>query len=290
MNGLFAGIQNGPPHSLMTVYIRVTHCDISVFADLLGRIHALHQAMVGVCHNTFCFPEHFKDEVRNILHIESITTTNSMTIKIREGWAPAFQPETDDFLVDIPKALGVSSILAYWLVSTIDTSIVSNSNFLDGTKKTLEQEILDNPDCTALFNSLQASEIKKTLDGQALTFVQAAKSIDALRSISINGVNILSFDVNRRKHRRYFINVPVRIMIKEGAFEATVVNISRGGCVAKLNESKDIKAGQSVTLQISGQELRSSEAAMWRDGDRSFVRAIFNPPVDEGQFKIILNC
>jgi hypothetical protein len=289
MNGFFTGTQNGPPHSLMTVYIRVTHCDISVFADLLCKIHAMHQTMVGVRHNTFTFPEHFKDEVRNILHIESIATTNSMTMKIREGWTPAFQPETDDFLVDIPKALGVSSIFAYWLVSTIDTSLVSNSNFLDGTKKTLEQEILDNPDCTALFNSLQASEIKKALDGQALAFVQGAKSIDALRSISINGVNILSFDVNRRKHRRYFINVPVRIVVKEGSFEATVVNISRGGCVARLNETRDIKAGQSVTLKISGQELKSSEAAMWRDGDRSFVRAIFNPPLDEEEFKVILN-
>jgi hypothetical protein len=285
MNGLFAGIGNGPPYSLMTIYIRFTHLDISVLAEFLGRLHAMHQTVVGVCGNTFAFPEHFKDEVRSILHIESVSSGNSMTLRIREGWAPRFQPETDDFLVDIPKALGVPAIIAYLLVSTIDKAVVSNSNFLDGTKKALEQEILENPDCTAIFNLLQKSEVKRMLEEQALALVQGAKSIDALRSVSVNGVNVLSFDVNRRKHRRYFINIPVQIAARGVRFEATMVNISRGGCVAKLNEPKDIGAGKDIALHISGLEIRPAETAVWRDGDRLFVRAIFNPPIGEGPFK-----
>ena len=275
--------------SLLTVYIRFTHCDISVFSDLLSRLHKLHQAIVGIFNNTFTFPEFFKEEVKNILHIESIATGNSITIKIREGWSPAFQPDADDFLVDIPKALGVPALIASLLVSTIDKAVASSSNFLEGMKKVLEQQILGNPDCMAIFNALQQREIKEALDKETLSLVQAAKSIDALRSVSVNGVNILSFDVNRRKHRRYFINLPLRMMTRGNAVPATVLNISRGGCIAQLNESREMEFGRDCTLQFSKHELKPSEVSSWQDRGRSFVRAIFNPPVAEGTFKEILN-
>ena len=279
----------GGNDSLLTIYIRFTHLDISVFSDFLNRLHKMHQTIVGVFNNTFIFPEFFKDEVRNILHIESMATGNSITIKIREGWAPAFQPETDDFLVEIPKALGVPAIIASWLVSTIDTAIMPNSNFLEGTKKALEHQILENTDSAAIFNALRQRVVKEILDKQALSLVQGAKSIDALRSVSINGVNILSFDVNRRKHRRYFINLPLRIMTQGNAANATILNISRGGCVAQLNEIKEMQFAQDCTLLVSGHELKPSEISTWRDRGRSIVRAIFNPPIEESQFNALLN-
>jgi hypothetical protein len=281
---------NSANDSLMTVYIRFTHLDISVFADLLDRIYKMHQTIVGVFNNTYTFPELFKDGLRNILHIENITTGNSITMKIREGWAPAFQPDSDDFLLDIPKSLGVPAIIASLLVSTINKAIVSSGNFLEETKKALEKEISENKDCTTIFNLLQQGKVKEALDKQALSMVHAAKSVEALRSVSVNGVNILSFDVNRRKYRRFFINFPVQIAAKDVSMNATVLNISKGGCVLKLSETKEIRSDQDFTLHITGHKLKPSQVSIWRDGDRSFMRAIFNPPIEESQFQDIVNC
>jgi hypothetical protein len=289
MNGIFDNIGDNKPYSLMNIYIRFTHLDIAVLSDLLGRIHKMHQTIVGVFNNSFTYPQYVKDEVRNVLHIAGVSTGNSITIKIREGWSPAFQPETDDFLLEIPKALGVPAIITAALVSTIDKMIVSNSNFLEETKRSIEHEIRRNPDCAALFNTLRQTGTKEKLDGQALELVQGAKSIDALRSVSVNGVNILSFDVNRRKHRRYFMRLPVRIGNKTIAADAVVLNISRGGCIAQLNEAMDMRFDLDCTFQVAGKELQPSEISMWRDRDKAFVRVIFNPPLEEDQFNEILN-
>ena len=283
MNGLFDDNKNSAVGSLLTVYLRYTHLDVSVFADILQGIYKMHQTIVGVFGNTFLFSDVYKEGVRNVLRIDSLATAtagNSTTIKIREGWAPAFQPAMDDFLVEVPETLGIASIIASLLVSTIDKAIVSNSNFLEGAEKTFAKEIEENKECKKIFDALRQSEIKGKLDEQALLLVQTAKSVEAVRSVSVNGVNILSFDVNRRKYKRYFVTVPVIIKMSGITYNVFVENISRGGCVMKLNDSREISADRNMVIQFPGCELTPSEVATWRNGDQSFIRAIFNPPME----------
>ncbi len=288
MSGLLDMSEDERGVSLLTIYLRYTHLDISVFADILHGIGKLHQTIVGVCNNTFMLSDLYKDGVRNILQFESINTGTSMTIKIKEGWAPAFQPERDDFLVELPKSLGMPTIIAYLLVSAIDKMITGGSHFIEEKKKDLEVELMEDPERKAFYNSLQQGAVKEKLDENILSFIQGVKSIDAVRSISVNGVNILSFDVNRRKHKRYFTTIPVQVKSKDAVYDATVINISQGGCVAKLNNAKEIKVDRQFFIKFAGLELEPSEVSIWRDGDRSFVRAIFDPAMEESQFKEIM--
>jgi hypothetical protein len=291
MNELFNDNKNNPAGSLLTIYLRYTHLDVSVFADILQHIYKMHQTIVGVFNNTFMFSDVYKEGVRNVLYIDSLATAtpgNSTTMKLKEGWAPAFLPATDDSLVEVPKTLGIPVIIASLLVSTIDKAIVSNSNFLEGAKKALEKEIQENKECKIVFDALQQSAVKRKLEEQALLFVQVTKSIEAVRSVSFNGVNILSFDVNRRKYKRYFMNLPVTIVANNATLSATIQNISRGGCVARLNDSREIPGGQPMILRFPECAVTSSEVATWKNGDKSFMRAIFSPPMEEGQLHSIV--
>jgi hypothetical protein len=286
MNELFDDNKNVAASSLLTVYLRYTHLDVSVFADILHRIYKMHQTIVGVVNNTFLFSDIYREGVRNVLHIDNLATAtagNSTIVKIKEGWSPAFQPATDDFLVEVPETLGIPSIIASLLVSTIDKAIVSNSNFLEGAEKTFAKEIEENKECKKIFDALQQSEVKGKLEEQALLLVQTAKSVEAVRSVSVNGVNILSFDVNRRKYKRYFVTIPVTIKISGVTYNATAKNISRGGCVMKLNDSRELSVDRNMVIQFPGCDLTPSEVTTWRNGDESFLRVIFSPPMEEGQ-------
>jgi hypothetical protein len=289
MDGLNETNKDGTPDSFLSVYIRYTHLDVSVFADILKGIYKIHQTIVGALNNTFMFSDVYKDGVRNVLHIDSVATGNSLTLKIREGWAPAFQPASDDFLVEIPTVLGIPAIMASLLISTLEKTVLQNSNFLEGPKKALKKEIAENKDGKALFNAVQESNVNRTLHELVLSWIQSVKSIDAVRSVSINGVNMLSFDVNRRKFKRYFVNLPIQISVNDDTVNAVIVNISRGGCVFKFNESKKIRSDRDFSVQFSGCVLKPSAVSTWQSSGQSFVRAIFDPPMEENQFNEIMN-
>ena len=289
MNGLFDLHDDDDGVSLLTIYLRYTHLDILVLANIVQWISKIHQTIVGVCNNTFMLSDLYKDGVRNILQFESINTGTSMTLKIKEGWAPAFQPERDDFLVELPKTLGIPAIIAYLLVCAIDKMITGGNAFLEERKKDLETHLFEDAERVAFFNSLQQSAVKEKLEDNIASFIQGVKSIDAVRSISINGVNILSFDVNRRKYKRYFTAIPVHILSSGETYAATVINISQGGCVMKLNDPNKIKTDRHFLIKFAKNKLEPSEVSTWHDGDRSFIRAIFNPPMEESTFKEILN-
>jgi hypothetical protein len=288
MNGLF-DLHEDDGVSLLTVYLRYTHLDITVFADIVRWISAIHQTIVGVCGNTFMISDLYKDGVRNILQFESVNTGTSMTLKIKEGWAPAFQRERDDFLVELPKTLGIPAIIAYLLVSAIDKMITSGNAFLDEKKKDLEAHLFNDEGKRVFFNSLRQGAVKEKLDESIASFIQGVKSIDAIRSLSVNGVNILSFDFNRRKYKRYFTAIPVYLHNNGSPYAATIINISQGGCVIKLNGPGEIKIEGHIIIKCHGNELRPSEVSTWHDGDRSFIRAIFDPPLEESAFKALLN-
>jgi hypothetical protein len=289
MNGLFDLHDDDDGVSLLTIYLRYTHLDILVLANIVQWISKIHQTIVGTCNNTFMLSDLYKDGVRNILQFSSINTGTSMTLKIKEGWAPAFQPERDDFLVELPKSLGIPAIIAYLLVSAIDKMITDGNAFLEEKKRDLETHLFEDAERGVFFNSLQQSVVKENLDENIASFIQGVKSIDAVRSISVNGVNVLSFDFNRRKYKRYFTAIPTHILSANETHAATVINISQGGCVIKINDPEEIKTDRHFQIKCTGFELEPAEISTWHDNDRSFIRAIFNPPLEESVFKAILN-
>jgi hypothetical protein len=288
-NGLFDD-QN--PNSYLTVYLRYTHLDLSVFSKIVKGIYKIHQAITAVVNNAFMISDVYKDGLRNVLHVDcvSATTNNSMEIKIREGWTPAFQPPSDDFLVDSSKVLGMPALITSQVISTMEKTVLANSNFLEGPKKRLMLEIEENKDCKAIFDAVQENSFSHYVSDLILSWIQTIKSIDAIRSVSINGVNILSFDVNRRKYKRYFVDFPASLSIDGDTISAFILNISRGGCVFKLDRFIDIKSASNTDIRFSEYKVKPSDITVWRNSDQSFARAIFDPPIEDMLLKKIMGC
>jgi hypothetical protein len=138
-------------------------------------------------------------------------------------------------------------------------------------------------------DALEKSGVRQQLEEQAMALVQRTKSIEAVRSLSINGVNILSFDVNRRKYKRYFVNFRVFVAVGGKTVTARALNLSRGGCVVKLEEPMVFPAKVNMTVQFPGADVTSSDVTLWNDRERSFARLIFDPPMEEGLLHAIVN-
>lgn len=290
MNLAFTRAENAERNNLLVIYLRYTHLEIPVFTAILDMIRKMHQTITGVVSDSFTHPAFPDERLRTILQIESITTGTSMksiTVVCREGWTPDFQPERDNFLVDIPYTPGIPLIITYLLFTTLDETIVLSSNILIDMKMTLESEIHSNPDVKKIWSALQTGSVMGLLEEQALALIQEAKSTDALRSVSINGFNILSFDINRRKYKRYFVQFPVKIRHDGVVADANLENISRGGCIMKLSGSMDVQSNQSVMIQFPGFEITSSDVRCWKHGEGTCVRAIFDPPMEESQIRAI---
>jgi hypothetical protein len=287
----FVQPENAKRNTLLTIYLRYTHLEIPVFTAILDRIWKMHQTITGLFNNSFMFPEFPDEGLRNVLQLESITTSTSstsITIVFREGWAPAFQSERDNFLVEVPYTLGIPAIITLLLFSTLGEPMVSSSNILIDMKRTLESEIEDNQNIKKMYDALQQSSIKEQLAELAVSLIQVTKSIDALRSVSVNGFNILSFDINRRKYKRYFVQFTVRIGCNDEICDAIIENISRGGCVCKLSGPEEMRSGQNIIIQFPGFEMTPSDVRSWGSGGEFFIRAIFDPPMEESQLKELL--
>jgi hypothetical protein len=280
--------ENASGNTLLTIYLRYTHLEIPVLTSILDRISKMHYTITSVFNNTFIFSDLHKEGLRNVLHLESISTgtsINSITIIFKEGWAPVFQSERDNFLIEIPYSLGIPAIITWFLFSTLNEAIVSSSNILIEMKKALEREIIENQNIKKVFDALQQNDIKELLVSQAVSLIQETKSIDALRSVSVNGFNMLSFDINRRKYKRYFVQFPVKIRRNNEIYAAIMENISRGGCVFRLPSAYEVESGENIAIQFTGFEINTSDVRSWKSGDEFFVRAIFDPPMEESLLK-----
>ncbi|MBN1600698.1 MAG: PilZ domain-containing protein [Chitinispirillaceae bacterium] len=292
MDFTFTRAENVKCNNLLIIYLRYTHLEIPVFTAILDKIRKMHQTIAGVVSDSFTHPAFPDEKLRTILQIESITTGTSMksiTVVCREGWTPDFQSERDNFLVDIPHTPGIPSIITYLLFTTLDETIVSSSNILLDMKKTLESEIHGNPDVKRIFEALQIGGMTGQLEEQALALIQEAKSTDALRSVSINGFNILSFDINRRKYKRYFVQLPVKVRRNDIVADVNLENISRGGCIMKLSGSMEAQSDQNITIQFPGFEFAPFDVRCWQIGEDIYLRAIFDPPMEESQLRAILD-
>jgi hypothetical protein len=291
MDLTFKSNENARGTYLLTIYLRYTHLEIPVLTNILDRIWKIHQTITSAFNNTFMFPDYHKEGLRNVLQLESIntgTSIDSITIIFKEGWAPVFQSERDNFLVEIPYSLGIPVIITRFLFSTLNDAIISSSNMLLEMKKSLDREIMGNQYIKKMYDTLQQTNFKEQLMSQAISLIQETKSIDALRSVSVNGFNILSFDINRRKYKRYFVQVPVKIRCKNEICAAVMENISRGGCVFRLSCPFEVESGEKIAIQFTGFEISTSDIRSWKSGGESFVRAIFDPPMEESLLKGIV--
>lgn len=145
----------------------------------------------------FSDPE-YEDQEPPVLDVDSLHTGNSITIKLKEGWKPSTRLEDGEFILYIPKMLGVPLMVAASLVTAAITyqEITKNAIEIDIAKIELQLKQRE-------LNKVLAEERQKADDFQSSVTNYINNKIPEVKPVLLDTVkaivgspNINQFRVN----------------------------------------------------------------------------------------------